>query len=177
MSFRTDSLYQRLTEPQRDELMIAMMEAKRGDRASIGHELCKKWSVKASRTSVHDFYKRYSFGWRLERGAWVAKATETLPAYEEQKRHLVSQKLFTLATDADCDPKLLVLIRALELDADKVRNKEEDLKLRRDRFEFDAAKAALKHLDALRAIKSNKSLDQGERLKQARLQLFGVTPE
>lgn len=48
------------------------------------------------------------------------------------------------------------------------------LALDRDKFEFDAAKAALKYAGELKAIKSNKNLSEAEKVDQARLKLFGV---
>lgn len=51
--------------------------------------------------------------------------------------------------------------------------KQEDIRLKRDRFEFDAAKAALAKLPELRAIAGNKSLDQTAKIQAVRQRLFG----
>ena len=58
MSFRSDSLHDRLTEPQRHELMICIKEAGeagKADRFKAGLALCESWGIKTSRTAVHDF--------------------------------------------------------------------------------------------------------------------------
>ena len=47
----------------------------------------------------------------------------------------------------------------------------------REKFEFDATRAALKKLDSLKAIKTNSKLSEDEKLEQARLELFGVAPK
>jgi hypothetical protein len=52
--------------------------------------------------------------------------------------------------------------------------KQEDIRLKRDRFEFDAAKAALAKLPELRAIAGNKALDQTAKIQAVRERLFGA---
>lgn len=48
------------------------------------------------------------------------------------------------------------------------------LALDREKFEFDAAKAALKAASELKAIAADKTLSQADKVNQARLKLFGV---
>lgn len=50
-------------------------------------------------------------------------------------------------------------------------------KLDRDKFEFDASREALAKLETLKAIKTNSKLTEDQKLEQARLELFGVTPK
>jgi hypothetical protein len=50
------------------------------------------------------------------------------------------------------------------------------LKLARDKFEFDACKAALAQLPALRKISTDKSLNAVEKLTQVRMAIFGMAP-
>lgn len=45
--------------------------------------------------------------------------------------------------------------------------------LDRDKFEFNAAKAALAALETLRKIKTNSGLTEDQKIQQARLELFG----
>lgn len=52
-----------------------------------------------------------------------------------------------------------------------------ELERERERFQFDAAKAALACLPALRRIQADKALDDKSRVTAARKVLFGVTPE
>lgn len=53
----------------------------------------------------------------------------------------------------------------------------EKLTLERDRFQFNAASACLKHLPTLRAIAGKTGTDQKEKIRQIRLALFGAAPE
>ena len=56
----------------------------------------------------------------------------------------------------------------------KAKFKQEELDFKREKFQFDAAKAALKCVAELKAISSNKNLSEAEKVDQARLKLFGV---
>lgn len=49
--------------------------------------------------------------------------------------------------------------------------------LDKNKFEFDATRAAMAKLPELKAIASNKALSDDEKLEQARLALFGVAPK
>lgn len=89
----------------------------------------------------------------------------------------IKQKAFELAVSPMANPRdvksLFMLI---------TKNRDQELKsiqiqLERDRFEFNAAKAALAKLQALRAIATDRALDDDSKLKAARLALFGSTPE
>ena len=63
------------------------------------------------------------------------------------------------------------------LDFLKEQGKNEDRKLDRQKFEFDAAQAAMAQLPKLKAISASKSLSEPEKLLQVRLALFGCAPE
>lgn len=66
---------------------------------------------------------------------------------------------------------------ALGLRAVKAGQNEKVIALDRDKFEFDATKLALAKLDTLKTIKANSKLTEEEKLKQARLELFGIAPK
>jgi hypothetical protein len=53
---------------------------------------------------------------------------------------------------------------------------ERRLSLDEQKFQFNATREALAKLDSLKAIKSNSKLTEEQKLEQARLELFGVTP-
>ncbi len=65
----------------------------------------------------------------------------------------------------------------LELARQGEERMQQQLVLERDKFQFDATKAALSKLDALKRIKTDSKLTEEEKLEQARLELFGVTPK
>lgn len=59
----------------------------------------------------------------------------------------------------------------------QLHQKDEDLRLAREKFEFDAAKAALLKVKELKAIANDRSLSEPARIEQVRLRLFGPAPE
>jgi hypothetical protein len=144
MSFRSDSLFHRLTEAQRDELMILISDTADGDRFTKGTALVKEWGVRCSRTAVHDLYRRYGFGWRLERGAAAAK-------------------LFEQASNVDCDPKTLIMIRSLEIEADKLKLAERSAKTR---YEMETGK--LKLAERRVSLLENKMTQASAKLRELR---------
>jgi len=88
--------------------------------------------------------------------------------------------LLNLSTQANADPSLLDLIgnsfRAV-LTAEKLKLQREEVSLARDKFTFDATRAALAKLPQLKAISTNKELSDDQKLEQARLALFGSAPQ
>jgi hypothetical protein len=54
---------------------------------------------------------------------------------------------------------------------------QEEFKLAREKFEFDASKAALAHVPKLKAIASNKNLSEADKVNATRQLLFGVLPK
>ena len=82
----------------------------------------------------------------------------------------LTQTAFELQAAKTKDAKLFIGLRRL-------RNSERFLNLERDKFQFDAAKACLKQLPALKVISQNKSLDEDAKLNAVREKLFGDLPE
>jgi len=134
MNFRSDSLFKRLTEQQRDDLMIYMHSLSKGDIFAQGMELVKSWDVKCSRTAVHDFFKRYAFGWRLERAAAGAALLHDTQTFDAELNIVNRKKLFALMMEEDTDPKFHIMIRALELDQKKLEQKAEVLEHNKEKF-------------------------------------------
>jgi hypothetical protein len=87
--------------------------------------------------------------------------------------------LLNLSTQANANPEMLELIgnsfKAV-LTAEKLKLQREVLTLDRDKFQFDAAKAALAAQKELKAISTSK-LSDVEKIRQAHLALFGSLPE
>lgn len=87
--------------------------------------------------------------------------------------------IMQLSTQAAADPALLEMVsNAMKpvMDFAKLNLKRDELTLAKDKFEFDATREAMKKLDTLKAIKADSKLTEEEKLQQARLELFGVTP-
>ncbi|HXI73464.1 MAG TPA: hypothetical protein VNN22_24235 [Verrucomicrobiae bacterium] len=64
----------------------------------------------------------------------------------------------------------------LELKRESEARMKEQFKLAREQFEFDAAKACLKALPALKVIASNKTLSESEKTQMFMEKLFGKAP-
>lgn len=168
---RTNSLYERLTTAQLDEFMPFMKGLKEGNRAEKGLELCEKWGIKTSRTAVHECFKRGYFSWALERAAWAANLTKNMPEFQEESRKLTVQKLFETLVDTDCDPKILIMIRSLQLEQDKIAQRER-LALNRGKLETDKLKLAERKVVLLEA----KITSARDALTKAKTK-GGLTPE
>lgn len=84
------------------------------------------------------------------------------------------QKAYELAESPGADPKdvkgvMMLLLKARDQDFER-----EKLAFDRQKFEFDAAQACLKQLPTLKAISTNRALNQNEKVEQIRLRLFGT---
>lgn len=73
--------------------------------------------------------------------------------------------------------KLALETNRIKILQERTKQLEEELKLSREKFEFDAAQAALAALPALRKIAGDKSLNDTDKLTQVRMKLFGSAPE
>lgn len=137
--------------------------------------------VSTSKRALSEFFAWYEL--KLEYQEWddQAKAQEDLllrfdPKDTERARKY-GEFVFTQRSLKAKDAKTFVGVGLLAEEKRKNDLRADDIKLRRDRFQFDAAAAALKHLPALRKIQSDKTLDSRGRVNAARQLLFGVTPE
>lgn len=63
--------------------------------------------------------------------------------------------------------------KALELKEGFLAVAKEQLALEREKFEFDASRAALEHANALQAIAVDRRLDDSAKIQKAREQMFG----
>ncbi len=120
MKARSDSLFAKLKPAQREELLMQLNGGMKLDDAAAQ---CSKWGIKASPVAVSRFYSVHSFAWRLERASAAAAASMNVSpeAAEQAKSTLLAKKIFEAVADADCSPKVLIALRGLELDAQKVR--------------------------------------------------------
>ena len=90
--------------------------------------------------------------------------------------NLVGEELLTAKLGgAAITSNLESLDRLLSNKALAIREKERQDK--RDKFEFDAAQAALKHAAELKTISSNSKLTEAEKVNIARAKLFGALPK
>lgn len=102
-------------------------------------------------------------------------AAGNLPKLDQAMEAALKQAAFEAALSGDNETiKTLV---ELTLKVGKAGQDERALKLQIDRFQFDAAKAALKHVATLKAIQTDKSMSMDDKITNARRHLFGVIAE
>lgn len=65
----------------------------------------------------------------------------------------------------------------LALRKESIAQKQTEIQLAREKFEWNGARESLRQLDTLKAIKANSTLTEDQKLEQARLALFGVAPK
>jgi hypothetical protein len=159
-------------------------------------EWLKRKGIDVLDITVKRFRKWYYQRLRREMGeamAWdqVGQAIANDPDMSEQELAAMGRKAFASLAISTKDAvnwarQQLVRQRELKIDLEKKRvgllkdrmvHFEGQLKLAREKFEFDAAEACLKKLPALKAISNNASIDSSEKIKQIRLALFGSAPE
>lgn len=108
----------------------------------------------------------------------VAKAAAAEPGrFDAATIDALKQKAFELAISPQSDPRdvkglLMLVLKAKDQDLD-----EQKLRLEREKFEFDAARRAMEHVEAIRVIQVDGGADAQEKLTRVREALFGVAPE
>lgn len=105
------------------------------------------------------------------------EATKSPGQFDSATVDAIKQKAFELAISPLSEPKD---VKALFMLLQKSRDqdlKAQTLDLDRNKFEFSAAEACLKHLPQLRAIAGKSNLDQRSKIDAIRRQLFGTLPE
>ena len=98
----------------------------------------------------------------------AAAAEDTETFLEFRKLDLKRQEL----NSKQHEVKSKLKQREKELD-----RKERELALSIQKFQFDGAQAALKHLSTLRSIAADRSLNSDEKIEAVRLKLWGTAPE
>jgi len=105
------------------------------------------------------------------------------PGASREKIREMGIQFFMAQSMKENDPKTFFDMSNLSLAENegelKVRKEErqrEEYKLKREKFEFDAAKACLVKLPELKAIARNQTLDENAKINAVRQKLFGVLP-
>lgn len=89
----------------------------------------------------------------------------------------LKQRAVEIFLQPNPEPDEIAAVVGQALKAQDMELKREQIALARDKFEFDAAAAALKELPALRAIAQDNGLDDGAKLQAVRQRLFGDLPK
>jgi hypothetical protein len=108
-------------------------------------------------------------------------ARKEMPDISEEEIARLGNLHFNLSAIKQRDPKLFLKFQTArhraEMDVRKFDQRERELALSRDKFEFDAAKACLAQLPQLKVIAGNSKLSESDKINAIRTKLFGVLPE
>ena len=148
-------------------LVLAKKELKISTSTGALHDF---WEWKSAKESENRILKAVTSADSI-----IDAAADSLPKIDQAMEAALKQAAFEAALSGDNDTiKTLV---ELTLKVGKASMDERALSLQIDRFEFDAAKAALTHVSALKAIQNDKGMSETEKVDAVRRQLFSVLPE
>lgn len=184
-----------MRKPRSDAKLLNMPEAQQSQLAEwlltgmpYHHALKlikKEFKVASSLAALSDFYDAYCTAELINRRRRAVSTADEIA--EEARKHpgqfddatidALKQQAFELAISPGANPKSVKQLFSLVLKARDQDLDEQQIALARDRFEFDAAKAALAQLPALRKIAGDKKLDQRAKLDAVRKRLFGQIPK
>ncbi len=138
-------------------------------RLSLDKQLSQFWSwygAQLDAEATNDELANFEEAMQLKHPDWTP---------EQIREQAISY--FMVRSVARKDPEQFATIVKLEQGERKSKLDERRLDLDVNKFQFDAAKAALDKLPELNAIKRDGSLSEDAKLEQARLKLFGELPE
>lgn len=146
--------------------------------------LFEEFGVRCGRKAVTTFYQRCQQRRILERiQTSAATANTVVKKFEENPAdtfralmNIVGQLAFESALEGK-EIEAIGDLTNLMLTSRKLDLAAQQVELDRKKFEWNAAKAALKEVEALRAIKADAGLDEDAKLQKVRERLFGETPK
>ncbi len=183
MKTRSDSIIDGLPQNQKDAVEVWLFEENLSFK-EVSERLWQDFSVRCGSSSVERYHNRRAPERALDKiaesagkaNAVVAKFRENPSETYEAVLKLVGQIAFEAALKKDSDPEVLFNFTKLLIAARDREIKREQLELDRERFEFKASEACLRHLPSLREIVGNKTLNQDAKIDAIRRKLFGVLP-
>lgn len=109
---------------------------------------------------------------------WLAKATPALSAEElDQRAALMFQFQAVESGDAETWLAIASARQKGQIEKAKLDQRERQLQLDTDKFQFDAVKAAIKHAAEIKTISANSKISSAEKVNQIRQKLFGTLPQ
>jgi len=100
----------------------------------------------------------------------MAELAKENPSWSPERIQEIGQSFFTAMALQAQDPKQWFFIQKLAL-------QKQQLAFERDKFEFDASKAALKIWPSIKQISSDKTLSETDKVQAVRQKLFGFLPK
>lgn len=179
---RSDSKLLNLPEEQQAQLAELLLGGMSYTKAKAVVQ--KKFGCSCSLSALSDFWESVCAPEILRRRSRSVKMSDEFAelvkkqpgSWDKVLLDQVKQKAFDMANDPNFKAESLFFLMQLVLKGRDQDLKKADISLKRDKFEFDAAKAALKFVKELKSISRDPSLDENAKVQAARLKLFGVLP-
>ena len=180
---RSDSKLMSLPEEQQQQLIDWMLSNM--PYHTVKKMCLQKFKVTTSLAALSHFWESecsVAFLARRKRAVTTAEeiaedAQRTPGRFDAATLQALKQKAFELSISPQADPRDVKSLFMLVLKARDQELSSAELNLAREKFEFDAAKAALAKLPDLRRIAGDRKLNQGQILEAVRMRLFGMAPE
>lgn len=145
----------------------------------------KEFGLKVGHSAFQAFWEHVCVPVLLRRRSVAVSTAEEIAGeakarpgqFDQATVDALKQKAFELSISPNANPKNVKALFMLVLKARDQDQKDAELALAREKFQFDAAKACLKQLPALKAIASDSKLDEQSKLRAVREKLFGALPE
>jgi len=180
---RSDSKLLNLPEEQQAQLVEWLLSGLPYHKAK--ELIFKEWGIITSFAALSAFWTDVCTPALLARRQQAVSTADSVAAdaakmpgnFDAATIDAIKQKALELAISPQAHPrdiKSLFMLITKNRDQDL---KADQLRLDRERFEFDAAKAALAALPDLRAIAADKSLNENDRIDSIRRRLFGQIPD
>ncbi len=179
---RSDSTLLNLPEGQLSALCDWLLSGL--PQAKVLALLEKEFKIKSSKPALSRFYEEVCVPALLERRRRAVETAEVI-AQDAKKApgqfdaaiiDSLKQAVIAITSLPNPDSKQVANLFNLVLKANAQALNKEQISLEREKFEFDAAKAALTHLPALREIANRRGMDDAAKLQAVRKRLFGEVP-
>lgn len=108
---------------------------------------------------------------------WLKNESALHPELSEEELNQRGQRKFKLLSIAEEQPADWARILREEIRLKRLGQLDRQITLERDKFEFDAAKAALKIWPSIKQISSDKALSEPDKVQAVRQKLFGLIPK
>lgn len=176
---RSDSKLLNLPEEQQAKLADWLLDGMPYHAARVQVE--KEFGVSVSLRAFTDFWHQVCGPALIHRrrravltAEEIASEASNIPGrFDAATIDALKQQAFELAIRPNANPKDVHSLFSLVLKADEQTADRERLRLDREKFEFNASRAALAHLAELRVISANPKLDETAKINAVRERLFG----
>jgi hypothetical protein len=108
---------------------------------------------------------------------WLRDESKLHPELTDEELNQRGQRKFKLLSIAEEQPSDWARILREEIRLKRLTQLDKQIALERDKFEFDASRAALKIWPSIRQISSDKTLSETDKVQAVRQRLFGVIPQ